>query len=103
MTNDDLAELAILHEEYLATTQVSASWPDGNTNLFWMLARKLCSHVAELIADAQRYRTLRDSGAYVPGNLPSCPWGLATGNARASSGELNAAADAAIAASKEKP
>lgn len=58
--------------------------------------------VAECRRDAERYRALVASGAFSPGRFPSCPWGLRTGNAGlATKAELDAAADAAVAAMQE--
>lgn len=61
---------------------------------------------AERERDAERYRALVESGAYSPGRFPSCPWGLRTGNEKATKAELDEAVDAARAqraAAQERP
>jgi hypothetical protein len=56
--------------------------------------------LAETQANADRYIALINSGAYAPGRSPSRPWTLRKGEHSATKTALDAAADAAIAATR---
>ncbi|ARP89781.1 hypothetical protein CAL14_05350 [Bordetella genomosp. 9] len=62
-----------------------------------LLRRYAPAQDAERERDSERYRALVESGAYSPGRFPSCPWGLRTGNEKATKAELDEAVDAARA------
>lgn len=63
-------------------------------------AQEMGFSLAETQADADRYVALVNSGAYAPGQPPSCPWALRTGGHPTTKAELDAAADATLVAAR---